>query len=87
MTNREKTVILNAIENSLICLSYADEDPDDCEFYIRTAIDWLDDVAHFVKNARCKDISQCVKIDTSGLPGIPDDRKSCFDIDDDFDNA
>jgi len=87
MTNRQKTVILNAIENSLICLSYADEDPDDCEFYIRTAIDWLDDVAQFVRNIRCKDISHRVKIDASVLPGVPDDRKSRSDIDGDLDKA
>lgn len=88
MTNRQKTVILNAIENSVICLVYADESgPEDCEDYIHSALNWLDDLAHFVENVSCEDSDQRVKIDTSFLPGVPDVIKPSSGSDDTLDGT
>ena len=86
MTNRQKTVILNAIENSIISLTYAEESPDDCEFYIHTAIDWLDDLARFVKSIRREGMPQ-VRINTESLPGIPDVIHPTSRSDDTLDGA
>lgn len=87
MTNRQKTVILNAIENSIINLVYAEESsPEDCEFYIHSAIDWLDDLARFVNNIRDEG-NQQVRINTDTLPGVPDVIHSISRSNDTLDGA
>lgn len=87
MTNRQKIVILNAIENSIINLIYAEEsEPEDCEFYIQSAIDWLDDLARFVRNIRNEGSHQ-VKINTDTLPGVPDVIHSISRSNDTLDGA